>query len=330
VEFSKPKKAKAKTSLVLALLRSGSVGLWQFDRKADADAKPTSHKPDSVIKIVLGGEADSKKKKKGKPGSVLFAQFTNEHEVLVAFGTTTKPIFERVVCLFSRVCVCGGACACAELTELIDLLHLQNLLDEVTGQLKKKITIRDESEAGGTLIEAEAPRDKKPNVHSNLIGPTQVNSLVRAGVATEAKKPEPAAAKKEATKAAAAKPKETLTLQEQLDRMQLIVTEEPDEADDDEEKTEAQLSGGTVRRRCCRVVGALVRFRVCSSCSFCCSFGSAALEREVKGLLSVWGGEDKKHHKLKSHQVAPKATSLASALAQVRPSPACVAGLPHV
>ena len=115
VEFSKPKKAKAKTSLVLALLRSGSVGLWQFDRKADADAKPTSHKPDSVIKIVLGGEADSKKKK-GKPGSVLFAQFTNEHEVLVAFGTTTKPIFERVVCLFSRVCV--RACACARVRVL--------------------------------------------------------------------------------------------------------------------------------------------------------------------------------------------------------------------
>lgn len=257
VEFSKPKKAKAKTSLVLALLRSGSVGLWQFDRKADADAKPTSHKPDSVIKIVLGGETDSKRKK-GKAGSVLFAQFTNEHEVLVAFGTTTKPIFERV-----------------------------SLLDEVTGQLKKKITIRDATEAGGALIEAEAPRDKKPNVHSNLIGPTQVNSLVKAGVATEAKKPEPAAAKKEATKAAAAKPKETLTLQEQLDRMQLTVAEEPDEekeADNDEEKMEAQLSG--------------------------------ALEKEVKGLLSVWGGEDKKHHKLKSHQVAPKATSLASALAQ--------------
>ena len=159
-------------------------------------------------------------------------------------------------------------------------MHLQNLLDEVTGQLKKKITIRDESQAGGTLIEAEAPRDKKPNVHSNLIGPTQVNSLVRAGVATEAKKPEPAAAQKEATKAAAAKPKETLTLQEQLDRMQLIVTEEPDEEKeaDDEEKTEAQLSGGTVRRRCCRVVGGLVRSRVCSSCSFRCSCPLLALQ----------------------------------------------------
>jgi hypothetical protein len=47
---------------------------------------------------------------------------------------------------------------------------------------------------------------------------------------------------------------------------------------------------------------------------------SAALEKEVKTMVSTWGGDQSTHKKkLKAHQVAPKATSLASALGQVRP-----------
>jgi hypothetical protein len=102
VEFSKSKKAKA--SLVLALLRSGSVGVWQFNHKADREASASSRKPDTLIKVVRStgapdAEQDDKKKKKskGKAGQVLFAQFTGEHEILIAYGTAMRPVFERVV-----------------------------------------------------------------------------------------------------------------------------------------------------------------------------------------------------------------------------------------
>jgi hypothetical protein len=116
-------------------------------------------------------------------------------------------------------------------------------LHTTTGELKKKISIYDESHDTGALITEESTKPRKPDVHVSLLGPSQVNPLAKAGVVGAEQGGKKAATQqqtkkedKTAANAATAKSTETLTLQEQLDKMQLTAA-----ADDEEEEAEEKV-----------------------------------------------------------------------------------------
>lgn len=93
--------SKPKYQCILALLRSGRLGIWQLHKNDDMDEDKAmeSKKPDAVVKVgeSANKEAGNKKQKKTKSGRILFAQFTDKNEVLVAYGKIARPSFQRLV-----------------------------------------------------------------------------------------------------------------------------------------------------------------------------------------------------------------------------------------
>jgi len=131
-QTGKKKAAKEQTELLLAVLRSGSVGVWEIVHQADGDGDaPNSRKPDATIKVLTKDvrdeepkmkkkkkksdkneeeeETDGKKskKKKSKPVHVLLAQFVGKNQVLLAYGKAISPVFQRVVCCRTKERVKG-------------------------------------------------------------------------------------------------------------------------------------------------------------------------------------------------------------------------------
>jgi len=286
-QTGKKKAAKEQTELLLAVLRSGSVGVWEIVHQADGDGDaPNSRKPDATIKVLTKDvrdeepkmkkkkkksdkneeeeETDGKKskKKKSKPVHVLLAQFVGKNQVLLAYGKAISPVFQRV-----------------------------NLRNETTGQLEKKITLYDESGLSGALTPGQDAPEKKRTPRASVLGPHQLDPVVPANVTSG-----PATTKSKAKKQS---PADNLTLQERLDRMQLAAVEDAaEEAGDEKKKGEEDEEQDALSDDDEDVQG------------------DRALEKEVQSLVRVWGGDDKKKFKLSARKIIPKATSLASALGQ--------------